>query len=427
MREFVYLDEVSLTSLLVSQHHTIPEQITSGHTVSEQGEFAAKAAINAVGAKAESSTRYQTANSSSVESSRKAVVQTLFNELRDDMDLPISLRDGVLGPTLLQEDPTESESADIYGWGVGDLPRGDLIEVEVVLEVDPAFKLVTMVSEYSAMARENPQMAGPSGLTILDEIEPIKKVLDRLLAGLIPIRARACNFAVVTIGAQDYIVSSGLAAGLGSEVRPLEIVGVTEHIGYWKDIRRVLFSSGTFKVLCRIARPGLHVTWTPVKVAHLFSDIAPDLVKQIDDLGRNGTSPNHDLQSRDQAPPPLLTALATYAEDISAATGTDSNMVGLVELLEIVVRTSSESSPASQRQAFAEVRDLVAKRNPGIELHPTRDLEARRKARALAGLPIFPNDGTISAANSTSADTPEESTSGDPARLVDVEVVAIYW
>ena len=46
LREFVYLDEVSLTSLLVSQRDTIPEHVTSGRSVSEQAEISAKASAS---------------------------------------------------------------------------------------------------------------------------------------------------------------------------------------------------------------------------------------------------------------------------------------------------------------------------------------------------------------------------------------------
>lgn len=150
----MYLDEVSLTSLLVSQQDTIPEHVTSGRSVSAQAEISSKASVDAVAAKAESATRYQTANSSSVESSRKAVVQTLFNELRDDVNLPITLHDDATGPVVLRGEGASNDQAQsegLRGWRGEDLLRGQLIELEVVLDVDPLFKLGTMVSEFSAM------------------------------------------------------------------------------------------------------------------------------------------------------------------------------------------------------------------------------------------------------------------------------------
>jgi hypothetical protein len=425
LREFVYLDEVSLTSLLVSQRDTIPEHVTSGKSVSEQVEISAKASVDAVAAKAESATRYQTANSSSVESSRKAVVQTLFNELRDDAKLPIALRDDAVGPVPIPVDgATEDEGH--RGWRGEDLLRGQLIELEVVLEVDPVFKLGTMVSEFSAMAAEYPQMAGPSGLAMLDEIEPVQKVLDRLLAGLIPIRATACNYVVATVNGHEYVVRSGTASELGVPVRPLEIVGVTEHIGYWKDIRRVLFSSGQFKLLCRVARPGLHETWTPVKVAHLFGDVAPSLVEQIDTLSRAGTTGLDGLASG-QSHLALVRALAEYADQIASMTNQGLQPSAAVELIEIAARVFDEASPSAQRQAFAAVRELIVAENSDRALTPEQDLDARRIARERAGLPVLPGGSVVATADSTPERVADASADTVVAKLIDVEVVAIYW
>jgi|APEBP8051072433_1049376.scaffolds.fasta_scaffold00577_6 hypothetical protein len=425
LREFVYLDEVSLTSLLVSQRDTIPEHVTSGKSVSEQVEISAKASVDAVAAKAESATRYQTANSSSVESSRKAVVQTLFNELRDDAKLPIALRDDAVGPVPIPVDgATEDEGH--RGWRGEDLLRGQLIELEVVLEVDPVFKLGTMVSEFSAMAAEYPQMAGPSGLAMLDEIEPVQKVLDRLLAGLIPIRATACNYVVATVNGHEYVVRSGTASELGVPVRPLEIVGVTEHIGYWKDIRRLLFSSGQFKLLCRVARPGLHETWTPVKVAHLFGDVAPSLVEQIDTLSRAGTTGLDGLASG-QSHLALVRALAEYADQIASMTNQGLQPSAAVELIEIAARVFDEASPSAQRQAFAAVRELIVAENSDRALTPEQDLDARRIARERAGLPVLPGGSVVATADSTPERVADASADTVVAKLIDVEVVAIYW
>ena len=421
----MYLDEVSLTSLLVSQRDTIPEHVTSGRSVSEQAEISAMASIDAVAAKAEGTTRYQTANSSSVESSRKAVVQTLFNELRDDAKLPIALCEDVVGPLPVPVD-SASEDAGHHGWRGDDLLRGQLIELEVVLEVDPVFKLGTMVSEFSAMAAESPQMAGPAGLAMLDEIEPVKKVLDRLLAGLIPIRATACNYVVATVDGREYVVRSNTAGELGVPIRPLDIVGITEHIGYWKDIRRVLFSSGQFKLLCRIARPGLHETWTPVKVAHLFGDIAPALVEQIDTLSKAGTSGLDGLPSG-RSHLALVRALAAYVDQIAPEANRSLQPAAVRELIEIAARASEEGSPSAQRQAFAEARELVVGADPENALTPEQDLDARRNARELAGLPVLPGHAALLSTHSPLEPAGEDPAEPNQPKLIDVEVVAIYW
>ncbi|MDS2171347.1 hypothetical protein Q7C18_01375 [Nesterenkonia sp. CL21] len=422
LREFIYLDEVSLTSLLVSQRDTVPEHVTSGRTSSEQAEISSRASVDAVAARVESATRYQTANSSSVESSRKAVVQTLFNELRDDDALPIFLTEDAQGPVAL---PGADE---IGAWPIEDLHRGRMIEVEAVLDADPVYKLGTMVSEFSAMAAEYPQMAGRGGLAMLAEVDPINKVLDRLLAGLIPIRARACNFSVVTVSDRGFIVRITDADALDLAVQPLDIVGVTEHLGYWKDIRRVLFSSGQFKLLCRLSRSGVHESWNPVKVAHLFGDVAPTLVEQIEAAGRVGTSGGSSL-SVGQPQLALVRALAAYVDEIKSANSQSFEAPQVSELIAVAAEVSDEASPSEQRRAFADVRKLIDLQNPDLAMTPEQDRDARQRARAHAGLMTTFQGAVPNASSAAGGGVADVATHEDftDLKMVDVEVVAIYW
>lgn len=422
LREFVYLDEVSLTSLLVSQRDTVPENVTSGRVSSEQAEVSSRASVDTVAAKAEGAARYQTANSSSVETSRKAVVQTLFNELRDDDALPIFLTDNDEGPVTL---PGADE---IRAWPAEGFDRGRMIEVEVVLDADPVFKLGTMVSEFSAMAGEYPDMAGPAGLEKLNEVEPVKKVLDRLLAGLIPIRARSCSFSVVTVDGNDFIVRSGEIAGLDLVTQPLDVVGVTEHLGYWKDIRRVLFSSGTFKLLCRVSRTGVHDSWTPVKVAHLFEDVAPTLVEKIDAAGRMCTSGGPHL-SEAKPQHAILRALASYVDEMKAMSIGAFEAPQIKDLIAVANEVADKSSPSAQKQAFASVRRLIDERNPQFDITPEQDLNARQRARADVGLVSAVQRAAHEEAPNESGESNEADSGGNSpgSKVVDVEVVAIYW
>lgn len=276
------------------------------------------------------------------------------------------------------------------------------------------------------MAAEYPQMAGPSGIAMLEEIEPMKKVLDRLLAGLIPIRAKACNYAVATSNGEDYVVRSSNATELGVSVRPLEVVGVTEHIGYWKDIRRVLFSSAQFKLVCRLARTGLHESWTPVKVAHLFGDIAPTLVEQIDTLSEAGTAGLH-RPPAGQAQFSVLLALEAYVEEVARVTGHCAYRPTTTELIGIVARISDQSSPTAQRHAFRDLRDLLVERNPKLVLTPEQDLHARQRAKERGGLSTLPREGPAETVGPANDHLPEGAANSQETKLIDVEVVAIYW
>lgn len=175
-----------------------------------------------------------------------------------------------------------------------------------------------------------------------------------------------------------------------------------------------------------VARPGLHETWTPVKVAHLFGDVAPTLVEQIDTLSKAGTSGLPGLHAA-QSHLTVLRTLAAYADEI-APTATDGiQSAEPIELIEVAARISDEASPTAQRHAFAEVRDLLVERNPGLALTPEQDLDARQRARARAGLPVLPGAAVVATSTGNHDDFPEDPANSDVSKLIDVEIVAIYW
>lgn len=418
LREFVYLDEVSLRSLLVSQRDTIPEQVTRAISVAEEAELSAKVSADGVVAKGEVGSRYQTTNSNSVQSSRKAIVQTLFNEFHDEARVQYALSDRLRDQVPVASLDDIAKLANEYARAATDLSRGSLVEMAVSLDVEPAFKLGTMMNEFAGMVREFPDVAGPEGMSILHQTEPITKVLDRLLAGLIPIRGTVTNFCVIAISGVEYVVHRDLIRNFDISSRPLTIVGVTEHVGYWKDIRRVLFSGGEFTILCRVGRTGVQASWTPVKLADLFSQVAPDLVDQMSTLGSEGMAAVTAADSpRSEA---IRRALSFYVDELGEHYESEFIPLTTSELDDIVEANGDMASPAAQRQAFSAVRALLQEKNLGLSVGDTQDLQARQQARELAALSVIPGQ------EPAAVRTEQPATSADE-RLLDVEVIAIYW
>ena len=425
LREFVYLDEVSLRSLLSSQRGEMTDSTSEESVDSREAEVSAGLGANPGGlAKAELGSRYGTSNSNSIQTSRKATVQSWFREFHR---LP--------GLRLVEPTRPKAPAADIELLkSVADtslvvrsshLRRGALVEFRVKLKADPVLRLGTMVSEFSAMAEEYPEMfSAQNGLATLRDVQPINKILQRLLAGLIPIRAKAIDYSVVVIDGTEYVVHTELIQGLDVEQRSLEIVGVTEHLAYWKDIRRVLFSEAEFTLLGRVARDGLDDTWTPVKLADLFSDLVPGLVDQINAASR---APFDAPQLA--APIPIVEsqlgkALRAYADALLEESGNKlSNKKREVVEARITILETRGQSVSDQRAAFRELKDLFGELAK-VELSPARDLELREAARSASGLSLFP----VLASRVTSPIAPGLSApihSGP--RLLDVEVIAIYW
>lgn len=84
LREFVYLDEVSLLSLLSSQKGEITDSTSEQASEGSEGSIDATVGANpGFVAKAEITSRYQTTNSSTIQTSRKATVQSRFRDLHE--------------------------------------------------------------------------------------------------------------------------------------------------------------------------------------------------------------------------------------------------------------------------------------------------------------------------------------------------------
>lgn len=428
LREFVYLDAVSLHSLLVSQNATIPNEILQAISRADEAELTgtigAQVGSELLGsAKTETSARYQTSNSNSMQSSRKAVIQTLFKELRElSLDFKLAARNE--SPKRLNEVAAIPNGVPPAVEAASAFTRGTLVEVEVTLAVDPVFKLGAMMNEWTAMADDFPGMFADQGtLGFLREAAPIMKVLDRFLAGLIPIKATATNYVVAEVDGAEYVVHKAVIADLKVNTRPLRIAGVTEHIGYWKDVRRVLFSDARFTVLCRVARDGLHEKWTPVKLADLFSDVAPDFVDQVNAIRSPSASDTQPapLQVQNRA---MSDALTRYKESlIPAELEWRAEHETEFEALRDQI-TSGPTDPVAQRDAFDRVRELVVETLTIERPTADADLMARRSARARAGLELFPSPGINL---SPVAAKPPAKIKNPDERILDTEVVAIYW
>lgn len=428
LREFVYLDAVSLHSLLVSQTDTIPEATTQTISRADEAELTGSASASAgndlIGkAEAQTSARYQTSNSDSTQSSRKAVIQTLFKQLREQ---PIEFKLAAQEQVDAIRDSDDLKVASMNVAAASSFMRGDLVEIEVVLAVDPVFKLGAMMNEWSAMADDYPAMFSSHGtLGFLRESEPIMKVLDRFLTGLIPIRATAVNYVVVALDGVEYVVHKDAVKNLDLEARPLFVTGVTEHLGFWKDIRRVLFSDARFTMLCRVARDGLHDMWTPVKLADLFSEVAPDFVDQINAI-RSPTAASGGTVATHAQSSALAKALTHYRISI-APLDTSWSSEHQQEFVALAVRASAGATDAiAQREAFDLVRaQLVAQL--GVEPpSPDNDLKARQEARTAADLELLPTSQTFVAPTIAPPDVGNEDVQ-TPGRILDTEVIAIYW
>jgi hypothetical protein len=380
LREFVYLDETSFTNLAVSRSGALADQIVE--TASRGTEFEVNGTVGAdvLGAKSEIGSRYQTTNSRGTQISRKVAIQGNFKSfLQKEASLMLISGDG-------------SDQV-----AVEDLTRGELIEIEVELYADPIYRIGAALSEFADLAQDYPPFAKSPVLQYM----PVNAVLQRALAGLIPIRGRLLDRHLVTLdnGSRSIVRTP--------EGEVVDVVAVTELSLYWRDIRRVLFSGSRYRMLCRMARSGIHDAWSPVKLADVFAEIAPDFGRQMSALSAGGQVRRGDLRND-----PRVQALVGFGKLLAAAADVEFDEASIESQL-ATVDVALLEGPGLTAAMYALAEVLV----PGSSMSAEQLHEFRTAARSAAGIDAFADAMATSDAIVSTSDVP----------LLDVEVIAIYW
>lgn len=341
----------------------------------------------------------------------------------------------------------ETEKAGPNGWVVdpGALGRGRLVEAEVELEADATFRTSAVIAAMVGIVESEPGMFGDAVKEGLAQGKAIRRVLEELLAGLVPIRGRVVDYEMVEIAGQEWIVHRGLLDQFARTdrpaTRPLYVVGVAEQGLFWKDLRRVLFSGARFRVLVRMGQNGLRNAWTPVKLAHVIEPVAPGLARQLNGFGpemvaamsdgASNTDPGVELQH-------LLgrRALLAYAERLAARNGHELSATDLRELEPVAEENGASLDTAPERQrAFGEVASFLHDRF-GWPADPEAEAECRSAALRESGLDAFGQPALPTAPGGTGAAPPTSdhprqgeapATAGTRERYLDSEIVAIYW
>lgn len=428
LREFVYLDEVSLGSLLASQKGEITENITSQIGNEHVAEIGSKiSASSPVLPSAEVNSRFQTTNSNALQTLRKATAQSLFRELHKMPNLrkiqPIDV--------IEEADSLENLFSGEFSQAIhnaADLARGDLVEFKVKLSASWIFQISSMVAEFSEMFDESPLIFMENiKFTDLYQAKNANKIIIKLLAGLVPVDGVVSDYIVVRYGDEKFIVHKDAIKNIDVEFFPLRIVGVTEHLAYWKDIRRILFADNEFTILCRLSKNGIQSDWNPIKVADIFKEMAPDLAKQIEVSSRTAMLQSASGQ-REKAVDPTETkftfALAKYQAKLLEKVSHSLTESQLYELDRAIATFHVNFFTAEgQRAAFANVKTIVENAT-GLTIDSVEDLGLRESIRKGFGLSLFPQ---ISEDNRQIAEGVEIEEIIEEANLLDVEVVAIYW
>lgn len=434
LREFIYLDEVSVTSLLASILGAIPSEITEKLTNSTRSERSVGVNVGARDAafKPTAGLKRETTRTNDYQVLRKASIQATFRDLYSNVESSLTLRPDPLPENLSklkrkirnsQPDPTA-----ITPWIVpsADLRRGRLLELEVELRADALFRTSTIIASMASIIGQSTALASEADTRELQTASEISGFIRELMSGLIPIKCRALDYDVTSVNGMDLLVRKDLFPHIPEiyrqERKPLYVVGVLEEALFWKDIRRVLFSSSPVRVLCRVGRDEVQDSWSPVKLVDVFREVIPDMDSVMDTLGPSalramtgGADPTHDPAQLRRG------ALLQYGLLIAESQGVTLPDECRVQIESIAATRAGElGTIEGNRSVFGDVANHVSS---ALACQISREDLARMRSQVLAqsGLIL---DGSLSIRPESGdgrLEDPQEE------KFLDVEIVAIYW
>jgi hypothetical protein len=279
------------------------------------------------------------------------------------------------------------------------------------------------MTAFFEMVDENPKMLGSLSVPNLLDTFAVNKMLERLLAGLVPVRGRAVHHRYVKVGSKALIVHTSVLEAMGEHglaVQPLFVVGVAERELFW----RVLFSGSRYSVLCRLGEEGTQASWTPVKLVDVLKEVSADLGEHIMEAGslldrrRGGEQADDDEALRESA---MREALIIYALDLPRQYGhRGAEEERAAREAPTAAQSRSNATRVERRAAFEELTKGLEE-TLGFEAEPLVAAQLREAALSGAG---FDLEGNLPEA---SVEAGEDSSLDEIPRYLDSDIVAIYW
>jgi hypothetical protein len=439
-REFVYLDEVSVTSLVAARHGSIAETFknTHGETFGAHSGSNLSVPATPLTPGANLTSRMTSSRTTTQEVVRRAVVQGTFRSLRvTDTDLKLSVEDK---QHENRPPPATTKTELIKGLNrlakqrravrVTDLKRGDVIELRVRLSADPTYQFATAASSMLDLVK------GKSTIFGIDEdqlagVAPILELIPQMLVDLVPVHAQVISHQRIDLDDETWLVDTTMltpGSPLAAAAETVAVAGVTEVPLYWKDARRVLFNNAEYTVYARLAKPGLATTWTPIKLADVFDTLDPKigmLFRELPDVFKNLRKTGADVQALPVAEILENDGLVPFGRALARQTGRildeDTLTKTAHEAAEPITDVEMLDDIIATRSAFEQVVAAVEASPPLLLAPISRDLVAdlRESHHALAQI-----HATLPALPAT-IEGPREAESEQ--ELLEVEFVAIYW
>lgn len=288
LREFVYLDQTSVVSLIASTTGGITEQKSTVKRRQISGSITGglKAGGASVGSKIGAT---EEEKSQAVE---RYVIQSNFKELYDarasdlviadeyepDRSIPGRIWAALFGSN--EQNPIIEEDS---------FERGDIAEINMKLGSDSIYEVYTVLESFSDIIESFTQGTA-SELDLEDEdfskeeLKNISQLFEQLLEGLVPIVGEVVNYGVCFENGKARLITKEYAEEENIPYDKLKMVGFVDSSKFWQNETRFLFDGDEYTVYCRLDSGDVTNEWIPIKLLSVIDSIIPGFSDSLNDL-----------------------------------------------------------------------------------------------------------------------------------------------
>jgi hypothetical protein len=255
LREFIYLDETSVVSLLASLEGEITESlITRSESVNRELGKSNKG-LSYKGTGYNRINESETLERSGSETIQKSVIQSRFDELYESRQNQLLL-------------PSEE------GLEIEEVTRSEIIELDGYVNVAESYR-VFKILEYMTNTFEDIEELQESIEDIpREELDAVSGFLSSLFGNQVPVKIDAANYRIVE-GHIQHIHNLDSA----EEGKPISIVAYLNRDSLWDDPLTVFSDNTEFTIYGRVISN--EVDWTPLRLTRVLEDHFPDQARQV--------------------------------------------------------------------------------------------------------------------------------------------------
>ena len=333
LREFIYLDDVSVTSLLASISRGVPTSLTEKNMTkkSKKGELSVEP--YGVGVKGQN----ENITKSSTEVVRKFVAQSQFSEL---------LRVGDY--TNLTNGGKEKISVD-------ELKRGGILEVEIELRAYFLFHLYKFSDYFFELYERIPQSQSES----MQKTQELMKLVKTLFPEEIPVVGKVKSYKYVEDD-NEVVCCENLSENQGSN---FSVVGTLKPDMLWQNPNIFLYEENTFTAYCRISEGNIKEQWQPLKLTKALNSLFPKLgnqfSSQVNQIKEEFNSSSQENINRNDTPEVTNDALKDYLEELEEDQGLNLESNTKEEIIENVTSQNYPDNIQGTIRAFRKLTNLT--------------------------------------------------------------------